>query len=403
MSLALTMMFLGIVMFVGYIASELFETTKIPDSLILIAVGMGLNYSGLVDSAALEPLTELIASIAIVMLLFESGLSIDFRGLTSSFSHAFNMANISFIFSSLGIAGLTYFFVGWDPLTSLMVGFMLGGTSSSIVTPLAKKMMSHDMALVAELESTITSVYNFVFTFTVASILQNAQVSANFVLSNLLSYFSIGVFLGIAFGIGWINFSKKIWQKQISYMMTLATLFILYGFAEYGGGSGAVAGLVFGLILGNNKEISEIIKTPAIGTGRFRKFSHEMAFLIRTYFFIFLGIILRIPSNRLLWIFAVLLALTTFSIRLTAARLLGLPQEMALLIPRGLSEAVIASIIVGMGLLHSEEIINLVGLIIIVTNIVPSVIMIRRKWGGKGYHKGEDPKEEDTDKAKASA
>lgn len=389
MSLALIMMFLGIVMFVGYIASELFETTKIPDSLILIAIGMLLNYSGLVDPLLLSPMTELIASIAIAILLFESGLSMDFKELANSFSSAFNMANLSFIMSSLSIAGLTYFFVQWDPLTSLMVGFMLGGTSGSIVTPIAKKIMTTDMALVADLESTISGVYNFVFTFTVASILKNTLVSPKLALSNLLAYFSIGVFLGILLGIIWINFSKKIWQKQVSYMMTLATLFILYGLADYAGGSGAVAGLVFGLILGNNKEISEVIKTPSIGTGRFLKFSHEIAFLIRTYFFIFLGIILKIPSNRLLWIFAVALAMATFSVRLLAAKLLKLPHEMALLIPRGLNEAVIASIVVGMGVISGDDIINLVGLVIIVTNIVPSVIMIKNRGKRKAGQENE--------------
>jgi NhaP-type Na+/H+ or K+/H+ antiporter len=387
MTMPLILMFLGGVMFVGFLASELFEKTKVPDSIILILIGILLKSQGLVDPAMLAPLTPIVASIAIALILFESGMSINLGELASSLSGAFNLANISFILNSLAIGGLTILFTGWDPLTSLLVGFMLGGTSAAVVIPIARKLLPPDVAPVVELESTITNVYNFVFAMSVANIIESAQVSATFALNSLLSYFSIGALVGIVGGFIWISFAQKLWRKHFSYMVTLSTLFILYGFSELAGGSGAVAGLVFGLVLGNNKEISEIAKTPAVGTRGFLKFSQEMAFLIRTYFFLFIGSVLNVPYDMLLWSLAVSIAVAAFLLRAVTAKLLSLPTDVALLIPRGLSEVVIASIIMGMGLPHAEGILTIAGLVIIVTNLLPSIIMNWRKYSEHGNTK----------------
>ncbi len=384
-------------MFVGFLTSELFERTKVPDSIILILIGLLLRNRGFVDASMLEPLTTLVASIAISLILFESGMRINLGELASSLSGAFNLANLSFILSSLAIGGLTFLFTGWDPLTSIMVGFTLGGTSAAVVIPIARKLLPMDSAPVVELESTMTNVYNFVFAMSVASIIESAQVGPTFALNSLLSYFSIGVLLGIVVGFVWINFAKKLWGKSFSYMMTLSALFILYGFTEYAGGSGAVAGLVFGLILGNNKEIAEVIKTPAIGTRTFLKFSQEMSFLIRTYFFLFMGIVLKVPYDMLMWSLAVSIAVAAFLMRVVSAKLLKMPNEIAILIPRGLSEIVIASIIMSKGLPHSEEILTIVGMVIIVTNLLPSIIMNWRKGrAGNNHNKGQTFKKSTT-------
>lgn len=368
-------MFLGGIIFVGFFASELFQKTKVPDSIILIGIGIALRHWGWVDPTVLEPLTAIISSIAISMILFEAGMSIKFKELAKSLGNAFNMANISFVTNSFAIAGLTFLFTGWDPLTSLMAGFLLGGTSAAVVIPMAKKILPEDLIVTAELESTITNIYNFIFALSVAKILKSTLVSPNLVINELLSYFSIGVFLGIVISLMWIIFLKKFWGRPFSYMRTLAIILLLYGFTEFAGGSGALASLIFGLMLGNNQSLSELIKTPAIGTGRFLKFSQEIAFLIRTYFFLFLGIVLRLPSDTKIWVLAIAIAVVAFMMRALSARLLKLPMEMALLLPRGLGEAVIASLILEMGIPGADELLVIVGLVIIVTNIFPAIVM----------------------------
>lgn len=374
MDISLALMFLGGIIFVGFISSLLFNKTRIPDSIILIAIGLLLRRAELVDPAMLEPFTALVASVAISIILFESGMSIDLSELASGLSHAFNMANLSYISSALIIGLLTNFLLGWNPLISLMVGFLLGGTSGEGVTPLARQLLIPENTVVAELESTLTNIYNFVFSVSIANIILSVDLSPNYALNNLLSYFSIGVFLGIVVGFVWIKLARKLWSKPFSYITTLSIVFMLYGFAEYAGGSGAIAGLVFGLVLGNSKEIAEIIKAPKVGTSRLLKFSQEIAFLIRTYFFLFLGTILEIPRNPYMWGLAGAVAVVSVLARLLWARVLGLPQKMALLIPRGINEVVISSIVMGMGVTQLGDLLNLVGLVIIVTNLLPAVI-----------------------------
>lgn len=381
MGLPLLMMFLGGIIFVGFFSSELFDKTKVSDSVILMGIGIALRTWGLVDPLVLEPLTALVSSLAVAMILFESGLNINLQELASGLDEAFNMSNFAYISNSLGIASLTFLFTGWDPLTSLLVGFILGGTSGAVTTPMAKKMLDDDLVAVSNLETTITNIYNFVFSLSVAKLLVNASVGISFAMNRLLSYFSIGVLLGIFMGLFWIKFSNRVWRKPFSYMRTLAAMLFLYGFAEYAGGSGAVASLVFGLLLGNNKELSDIIKTPKIGTGRFLRFSQELAFLIRTYFLLFMGIVLHIPSNPVMWYLSVAIAIAAFLLRLMSAKLSGLPSEVAFLMPRGLSEAVLISLMMDMGIPHTEEILSLIGLVILVTNVFPSLVLIFWKKG----------------------
>ena len=381
MTLSLIMMFVGGIILLGFFSSELFDRTKIPDSLVLIAVGLAIQRFGILDPAAIQPLTPVVASIAIATILFDAGIKTNISELLESFSSAFNMANITFAFNTLAISAISFLLMGWDPLTSLMVGFILGGTSAAVAIPLSTKILPQESSIILELESTITNIYNLIFSLSVATLIQTTTISPNYAIRNLLAYFSIGVFLGLLGGIMWLGMSKRLWGKPFSYMATFAFLFIIYGVAEYSGGSGAIAGLVFGLVLGNNKGLSEIIKTPAIGTSRFAKFSQELSFLVRTYFFLFLGVILSIPRSAQMWTFALVVAVSVMLVRLAAASLLNLPQKLALMIHRGLSEAVIASLIVSMGLPNAQEIITAVGLTIIVTNILPSVVMI-----GQSHH-----------------
>jgi NhaP-type Na+/H+ or K+/H+ antiporter len=75
-------------------------------------------------------------------------------------------------------------------------------------------------------------------------------------------------------------------------MITLAALLLLYGGVEYMGGSGAMAALVFGIVIGNKEEFGRLfrIQTKFHLDERIVQFHSELSFLIRTFFFVLLGL-----------------------------------------------------------------------------------------------------------------
>jgi cell volume regulation protein A len=77
-------------------------------------------------------------------------------------------------------------------------------------------------------------------------------------------------------------------------MVTLATLLLVYSLNSFVGGSGAIAALVFGLVVGNRNTILRLTGTKVrIETAgeKVHSFHDEITFFIRSFFFVFLGII----------------------------------------------------------------------------------------------------------------
>ena len=152
----------------------------------------------------------------------------------------------------------------------------------------------------------------------------------------------------------WIPISRRFREEEFSYLVTLGIIFLLYSFVESLGGSGAIACLSFGVVLGNGKKIFGMLKyqnmefeldKPA------RRYHALIAFIIRTFFFVYLGILVSFIDFRSI-IFGILLAIALFSIRPLAIRAAMHKMKisdkerhlMMAMFPRGLAAAVLAYI-----------------------------------------------------------
>ena len=94
------------------------------------------------------------------------------------------------------------------------------------------------------------------------------------------------------FGVLWLNVLTRLEGKPFSFMITIAALFLLYAFVEFIEVSGAVAALIFGLVLSNKDEIARILKirTGLVFDENIKQFHSEVSFLVRTFFFVYLGL-----------------------------------------------------------------------------------------------------------------
>lgn len=370
------LMFLGGVIFLSFLSAELFEKTRVPESLVLMGLGVALREAGFVDPAMLEPVTPLVTGLAAAIIMFESGMGIELHKLDKFLQKTLKVTSLSLLTNTAAVALMVRWFYGWDPLTSTLAGFLLGGTSAAVVIPIARKLLGEEGESVIKLEATLNNAYNFVFTMSIAHLIAGGSASPRLALARLTSYSLTGGLLGAALAVVAVKLLEESWDKPFSYMRALAAAVVTYGFAEYAGGSGAVAGLVFGLVLGNNAELSGLTRMPIIGTGRLERFSREIAFLMRTYFFLTLGIVLEVPWMGGPWLLASLIAVVSLALRWASARLSGIPPASSLMVSRGLGEAVLASLVVGTGVPHANALLKLTSLVIVTTNILPTLVLL---------------------------
>jgi cell volume regulation protein A len=168
-------------------------------------------------------------------------------------------------------------------------------------------------------------------------------------------------------------------------MLTIAILFVSYYASEYLGGNGALSSLLFGIVLGNERFMDQLLGLPQdlILDEYLIRFESELAFLIRTFFFVYIGLTINITNTD--WIlYGTVISTILLIMRVTATYLTtigsSLKSERGLIsiaLSRGLNEAVLTVIFLNYGLAYSQMFQNIAFMVIILTNILCTVGVYR--------------------------
>jgi NhaP-type Na+/H+ or K+/H+ antiporter len=104
------------------------------------------------------------------------------------------------------------FFLGWDLLPGLLLGVMVGGSSSSIVVPLVRKIKtSEKIVTLLSLESAFTDALTVVIGITLLQVLAVPTSNGVYSVSHgIASELSIGATLGLIIGILWLRILKSV-------------------------------------------------------------------------------------------------------------------------------------------------------------------------------------------------
>jgi potassium/hydrogen antiporter len=154
----------------------------------------------------------------------------------------------------------------------------------------------------------------------------------------------------------WSALLRRIRGLENSIFTTPAFVFVLFGIVEIFGFSGYVAAVVFGAVLGNIEVFHGIawlrryLPSEAITLNdQERNFLGEAVFLLKTFFFVYVGVSIRLTDLPLVYSATALTALI-FLIRIPATWL-GLARTVpvrdaslaAIMSPKGLAAVVLAS------------------------------------------------------------
>lgn len=378
---------LALLFFVGHILQWFFVKTKIPDLLLLILAGflIGPSGLGLIQAEDLGKAGAVLATVTLIIILYEGGLNLNWKNLISSSLPALGLSLLSFLL----IAGLTSLAVGlFFPLpTALLVGMGIGSTSSAIVFPLIKPLaLKENTKTILSLESAFTDVFAIIAFLAVLEM----TISKTYSLSSLLFGFGAKPFLSIGLGMGsaflWAVF-KKIFPRLVAMSFAgEAWSLLTYGVIEWMQFNGPIGILVFGFVLANLSLLPKSLGfflnfTPV--TDKEMLLLKEVSFLLRTFFFLYLGVIMQLASFSV-FMWAVFLTILIFVTRYISVRTVFSPKKFPFfdslmacgMGPRGLACAVLATLPLSKGLSHGLWIQNVIFYVVLISIIVTSVFVI---------------------------
>ncbi|MBT0160059.1 hypothetical protein G4O51_08745 [Candidatus Bathyarchaeota archaeon A05DMB-2] len=378
----------ALIIVIGFLGNFLFEKKGVPDMLFLIFLGIAVGpVLHIFEPSIVSELAPYISALALVFILFDGGMRMGIRQALSHSPRAVLLAVTGFILSMLVVALFTIFALGVPLFYGLLFGSIYGGSSSIVVVSLTAKIkISEKGATTLILESAITDILCIVVSLALIGVILTGYADYASIGLGIAGRFVVGVLVGILFGVAWLVILKSAACLPFCYMLTLAIALFAYAVSEVLGGSGALSSLLFGLILGNETEILQVfhLRTTShasVDEG-LKRFESEIAFFIRTFFFVFLGIIATI-SNVIFVFLGVMLSLLLLAVRIGAVQLSTLGSElrkersiMSVVLTRGLAAAVLATLPAQYGLLYSDQFINFAVVIIVSTAIIATVGVI---------------------------
>jgi cell volume regulation protein A len=400
----------GIIIILGFLGEEFFNRTSIPDSILLLLFGVLLGpVFQLFAHEELLAITPYFAALALIIILFDGGLNMDIREALKNSPRAFVLAITGWILNVLVTAALCKFLLGWRLLNGLLLGSIVGGGSSIIVIALIRKLkVTEKIETVLSLESILTDVLCTVGAFTAINILLqevseegvSGAVDLYSALGSVGLAFGVGILVGLSFGVAWLVILEKIKGKPNAYMLTLAVLFLTFVVTTNLGGNGALSALFFGLIVGNSRPIARLLKfrTTVSIDNSVRDFHCQISFLIRSFFFVFTGLLFSFSSFTSV-IIGLVLSFTFLGIRFVVVKMAVVKSElheyetlMTVMFPRGLAAAVLASIPLTSGVPGSQVFPEIAFIVILTTIIVCTIgvaILKKRKSNASPTYNSE--------------
>ena len=378
---------LALLFFAGHALQWVFVKTKVPDLLILILAGflIGPSGFGLIQMQDLGQAGAVIAEVTLIIILYEGGLNLNWKSLVGAGMPALGLSLLSFLLISFVSAlCVSPFF----PLpTAILVGLGIGSTSSAVVFPLTKPLaLKERTKTILSLESAFTDVFAII---AFLSVLEMAA-SGSYSLSSLLFGFGAGPFLSIGLGAGsallWAAL-KKLFPQLLSMSFSgEAWSLLTYGLIKGMNLNGPIGILAFGFALANLSLLpgkASVLFNFSSVTAREMSLLKEVSFLLRTLFFLYLGVIMQLASFSV-FAWAVGLTVLIFVTRYAAVRgalrfrKFGFFDSLTAcgMGPRGLACAVLATLPLNRGLENGLWIQNVIFYVVFLSILVTSAFVI---------------------------
>lgn len=377
----------AIIIFLGVAGEAFFKKTGIPDIVFLMILGVVIGpILGIIPTSTIINVVPYFAAIALILIMFDGGLNLDIRNVIKTAHYALFLSVVGFFVSVISVTLVVFYGLGWGLVESILLGTMVGGSSSIIVFGLVRRLpISDQTKSMLSLESAITDILVTITAFVLIEMLVSGIFDPNLAITSFAKSVGIGLALGFVIGIPWAYVTTKIQNVQRSYLLTIGILFVIF-FAEKSlGGTGALAPLIFGLMLGNKQILSRYLKFKLPEISLDDPTHHQLTFLVRSFFFVFVGLLATLGQIEFIF-FGVIATILIYVTRIPIVKIALRKKFSAVdkkttiaMIPRGLAAAVMATIPLTMGLQNAQYYTQIVFVIILTSVIITTIALTKAK------------------------
>ncbi len=399
MDVSLFAALIGGIIVLGVVGDFLFTKTKIPTPVILILAGIVLGpATHILKSDVFFEIAPYFGTFALILILFEGGLDLEFDLVIRQFSSALLLGFLSFLLAAAGITILFLILFQMDMADAILYGLIFGGTSPAVILPVLSRLsVSKKLKTLLTLEAVISEVLTVISVIIFIKIREEGEYEGVTILQHILTSVGISVLLAGFSGLLWSRFMGYFSKQNLAYMLTLGFILLLYTLTDFLGGEGAVTILAFGILLGNSKKLAEKLQLllakvdTVLDINDFeldevvKKINAELTFLVRTFFFVFIGLLfdftfftqeVLLMAAAMLGIFFITRITTVHLVRPLSPSLQSAHVSATLgLIPRGLATAVMAFIVLEAGAIASANLLPLVFAVILASNLLMSILV----------------------------
>lgn len=372
---------IGLLVFFAHFLSLQFRKTNIPDVLVLTLLGILMGpIFGFVSQGDFGRVGSLFATIALVVILFEGGTTLDMKVLSKSLGTTSKLALGSLILTTAIVTSIGIYVLNLELLPASILGLILASTSPAVVIPMVNSLHLPDKpATVLVLESALSDVLSIIGVFALLQIHLHGEVAPGRLIGEVLSAMIFAAVIGVLGGIGWLLVLGKVRDFPNTISSTLAYVFILYGLTELLGFSGPIASLALGITLTNFEKLG-LHRIPSIDRNLVplneidKAFYGEAVFLLKTYFFIYLGISIEFGDINLALI-AISMVFMVYAMRILLTRFifsdpvfsLRDASVISMMGPKGLASAVLATLPLKYGVPGGEMIRDVTFMVVLIS------------------------------------
>jgi len=331
----------------AFVANRLFRVTRIPDLVVLLVMGLALG-PGLhwINPEQFRTFTHILGSLALILILFEGGMELNLREGIRHFPGGVVLAFLGYGMA-FGAVACTVHWSLWLPWKSaVLLGGVFGCTSSTVVMPVLQQMRVREPVRVTLLLESASG--DVIAVLMVSTLLKTSSGVVKFsgFMSGFLRDAGIATGMGVVAGLLWWWLWPRVAPQKFSNTVAFGVVLGIYGATHAIGGSGLLAVLAFGLMLGNLPNRGDVAAQEV----QFLSFHSELSFLVRSFFFVLLGVIVEFLGKAyvlpILAILGALLLSRFLAVQVSRIALRGISSQerelMMMMMPRGLITAVLA-------------------------------------------------------------
>ncbi|MDZ4714799.1 MAG: cation:proton antiporter [Cytophagales bacterium] len=292
------------VIIISYSLGHISKLTKIPSVLLLIIFGVLLQFVmqefNIALTSRIFQILQLLGIIGLIMIVLEAALDLKLTAEKRPLIlRAFCVAFIALVGSSLILAYLISYFLGYTFYISLIYAIPLSIMSSAIIIPSISRLQpaKKEFMIYESTFSDILGIMLFYFTIgtnenaTTLSIVREVgfNIAITVALSVILSYLLVLIF-------------QKV-QQSAHLFLLISVLISLYAVGKIFHLSSLIVILVFGLMLGNyalffSGRLKKLVDVDILNkiNKDFHLVTLESAFVVRTFFFVVFGMTLDLGS-----------------------------------------------------------------------------------------------------------